>query len=330
MTGKDVPQTIGVLIASYHRAPELARCLRGLAEQTRAPDDVIVVLREDDEETRQAVLRFPANVLKLRMVTVSQPGLIHARIAGCQACRTDVLAMTDDDAVPYPDWLERILRHFQADPSVGGVGGRDRCHDGEAFDDRKAEPVGKLQWFGRVIGNHHLGYGAAREVDTLKGANMSYRAKVFSRVKFDGRLRGSGSQPSEDLSFSTAVRHAGWKLIYDPAVLVDHYLGRRDEVRHYGGVMALKDEEGFRNFAFNEVMALWDKLPPARRLAFFLWSILVGTGVCPGLVQAIRFTPRLGRMSWHRFFVAQQGKLLAFRQLVAQASHNPERYSAQA
>jgi len=27
--------------------------------------------------------------------------------------------------------------------------------------------VGKLQWFGRLIGNHHIGSGEGREVDAL-------------------------------------------------------------------------------------------------------------------------------------------------------------------
>lgn len=50
-----------------------------------------------------------------------------------------------------------------------------------------------IQWFGRIIGNHHLGVGLPQKVDFLKGANMSYRAQVLATLRFDTRLRGAGA-----------------------------------------------------------------------------------------------------------------------------------------
>ncbi len=317
MIASRAPETIGVLVTTYRRPKDLIRCLQGLAKQTRLPDDVVVVAREDDRETLDAMREFDVAPLQFRIVTVDQPGLVYARNAGCDACRTDVFCMTDDDAVPTPDWTRLILEHFRRDARLGGVGGRDRCFDGESFDDGRADIVGKVQWFGRVIGNHHLGYGAARYVDVLKGANMSYRAEAMAGVRVDTRLRGSGAQPAEDMNFSLSVKRAGWKLLYDPAVLVYHYVGRREEARYYSGVIPLTEVTGFRNFAFNKMIAMWDYMPPWQRAVFVAWSLLIGTGVSPGIVQAIRFTPRLGLGSWHRFAVEQQGKFAALRVLLA-------------
>ena len=47
--------TIGVAIASYRRPDDLKRCLEALSEQSRLPDDVIVVVRADDEATQDTV-----------------------------------------------------------------------------------------------------------------------------------------------------------------------------------------------------------------------------------------------------------------------------------
>jgi cellulose synthase/poly-beta-1,6-N-acetylglucosamine synthase-like glycosyltransferase len=309
------PQTIGVLIPTYKRSEELLRCLAALEQQTHPADDVILVVREDDLETKAAVNGCATKSLPIRIVGVTTPGLVAARNAGIDACKTDVLAMIDDDTSPHTLWLARVLEDFRNDPALGGLGGRDRCFDGEAFDERQMPVVGKLQWFGRVIGNHHLGFGDLREVDVLKGANMSYRAQALENTRCDQRLKGSGAQPSEDISLCVAVKRNGWKLAYDPQAVVDHYPGRRAEVRHYGGVMAIKDPTAFQNFAYNEVLGIWGALSPLRRVFFFVWSVLIGTGVCPGFVQAIRFTPHLGLQSWRRFFIAQQGKLHAFRDL---------------
>lgn len=312
----DVPQTVGILIATYRRPYELRRCLTGLERQTHPADDILLVIREDDEQTKAALDGLVSQSLPIRIITVLAPGSVAARNAGLDACRTDILAIIDDDTSPHVDWLARIMANFSNDPTIGGVGGRDRCFIGKAFNDSQELVVGKIQWFGRIIGNHHLGFGELREVDVLKGANMSYRAKAFADVRFDTRLKGNGAQPSEDYCFSIAVKRKGWKLAYDPSAVVDHYLSQRAEARHYVGVARVEDDAAFRDFAYNQVLSIWEALSGFRRLVFFVWSLLVGTGIFPGLVQAIRFTPKLGIHSWRRFLIAQQGKINAFWDLI--------------
>ncbi len=312
-TGEEMPRTVAVLIATLRRPSELLRCLGALAKQTLPADDVLVVVRDNDMETRSALGNLSPSTLPIRIITVSVPGSVASRNAGLDACKTDVLAIIDDDTAPHPDWLKRVMEHFRSDPSLGGLGGRDRCIQGETFDERQESVVGKIQWSGRAIGNHHLGFGKIREVDILKGANMSYRARAFADVRFDTRLKGTGTQANEDMCFSVAIKSRGWKLAYDPLAVVDHYSNHR---AHYIGVAALEDETTFRDHAYNLVLATWNALSPFRRLVFFVWSSLIGTGVFPGLIQAIRFTPRLGVQSWRRFLIAQQGKVDAFRDLL--------------
>jgi GT2 family glycosyltransferase len=301
------------MLCTYRRSADLARCIDALSHQTRLPDEVVVVLRDIDDDTRAYLAGpLPAN-LNIRVAQVFEPGLVASRNTGLDACTGDILALIDDDAVPYPWWCERLLEHFQANPRLGGLGGRDRCYNGKEFDDRKIELVGKLQWFGRRIGNHHLGTGGLRVVDMLKGANMSYRAAAVKRLRFDTRLRGSGAQPYEDIAFSLAVRREGWQLMYDPDVLVDHYEGAREEIRYYSTTIPVADAQGFRNFAYNGVVAMWEEFSPLRRAAFVTWSLLIGTRVCPGLVQAFRLTRSMGVASWKRFWLAQQGIFAATR-----------------
>jgi GT2 family glycosyltransferase len=310
-------RTIGVLIATYRRPDDLLRCLSALKKQTLKPDDVLVVVRDEDTDTRLKLGGYPQDDLPIRVISIDRPGSVAARNAGLDVCKTDILAIIDDDTSPHADWLSRVMENFRNDPTLGGLGGRDRCFDGTAFDDHQEPVVGKIQWWGRTIGNHHLGFGKPREVDVLKGANMSFRAKAFERVRFDTRLKGKGAQPSEDFCFSVDVKAQGWKLAYDPMALVDHYASRRDEKRLYVGVSAVQDETAFRDFCYNQTLSIWNALSPLRRAAFFAWSCLIGTGVFPGLVQAVRFTPKLGRESWRRFFLAQQGKVEAFRDLLS-------------
>lgn len=315
------PTTLGVVLCTYRRPDNLARCLAGIAAQTRQPDEVLVVVRDADTATLDYLQARSPEPLPLRVVPVHEPGLVAARNAGLAASRTDLLTLTDDDAVPRPDWLERIARHFATDPRLGGLGGRDQCFTADgAPQPASKDLVGKLLWTGKHIGNHHLGRGAARPVDLLKGVNMSYRREALAPIGFDRRLRGSGSQACEDMSVSRSVALAGWTLLYDPAVLVDHYEGARDEPRHYAA-QVLTDRSGFSDSVYNQAVATWNGRSPLQRLAALLFFFFVGTRATPGLLQALRFTPSLGRTAWIRFRITQRARFEAFRDLSRTPRH---------
>jgi GT2 family glycosyltransferase len=309
-----------VLLCTYKRPQDLDRCITALTAQLRLPDELILAVRDVDDQTR-AYLETLKVPFPCRIATVTTPGLVAARKAGVAALQSDIVAMIDDDTVPAPDWLERICQHFEADDRVGAVGGRDRPAGPNAASDARQPVVGILQWSGRYVGNHHSGIGPARPVDLLKGANMSFRSTVVKKISFDDRLRGTGAQSCEDLAFSLAVRGAGWKILYDPEVLVDHYEGDREEIRHYAGMMPIEDGNAFGDITYNWVVAIWDYFSPPRHFVYVVWQMLVGTRSRPGLVQALRFTPQLGFISWQRFWYTQKALVTAYVHL-ARSPHS--------
>jgi cellulose synthase/poly-beta-1,6-N-acetylglucosamine synthase-like glycosyltransferase len=200
---------------------------------------------------------------------------------GLEAATGDVIAITDDDAAPHADWVARIAAHFEADAKLGALGGRDWVHEGGRIIEGERTLVGKVQRSGRIIGNHHLGAGGAREVDLLKGANMSYRRAAIGGLRFDRRLRGTGAQTHNDMAFSMGVKRAGWKLVYDPRVAVDHYPAPRpgEDPRNAQTLASI------RNAAFNFHLILRSHLPPLHRETAWWWWTLVGTRVYPGLLH---------------------------------------------
>jgi glycosyltransferase involved in cell wall biosynthesis len=242
--------------------------------------------------------------LPLVKVDVRAPGVVAALNAGLEKLHGDVVAITDDDAAPRPDWLSRIEDYFMRFPDLGGLGGRDYVHGGTLGNESLA--VGTIQWFGRQIGNHHLGIGGPRDVHMLKGANMSFRLAAIGGIRFDERLRGSGAQVHNELAFCLAIRRKGWRLIYDPAVAVDHYPAPRfdEDQRSQKSLLAV------RNSAYNETLILLEHLPGLVQPIFLLWALLVGARDLPGLAQCIRLAMN-GEGAWFRLPAAVQGRLAA-------------------
>jgi GT2 family glycosyltransferase len=297
---------VTAVVPSYRRHHDLARCLGALRRQRRAPDAVIVALREDDAESRALVAELASLWPELRPVLVSRPGVVAAMNAALAAADGDIITFTDDDAEPMADWVERIVARFESDPGVGGVGGRD-----EQADAAGAKPnVGRLQWFGRTIGNHHIGVGPARDVDVLKGVCCAFRLPLVRAVGFDERLRGQGAQVHWELALCLALRRAGWRLVYDPAIRVRHHVGIRHDADqlHRGRFDVAPHEDA----VFNETLVLAEHLTPMRRASFALWATLVGTAAEPGLVQLPRVVAREGRMAFQRWRATQRARRAGF------------------
>lgn len=300
--------TISVVIPSYRRPKDLARCLDALKKQKRPADEVLVVVRDTDTETWTFVQTFNPEFLPLRTVTVSVSGVVAAMNAGMDAACGDIIAFTDDDAAPHTDWLERIEAHFLSDPNIGGVGGRDWVYHGTQLEEGEREIVGQVQWFGRVIGEHHLGVGEAREVDVLKGVNMSFRRSAIDKMHFDPRMRGTGAQVHFELAFSLALKRVGWKLIYDPKVAVNHYPAQRfdeDRRNRFNDIALL-------NAVHNETLVLLENLPSTRRTAFVLWATFVGTRDAPGFLQGLRFLPKEGSLTGQKLVASLSGRWQAW------------------
>jgi hypothetical protein len=83
---------VAVAIVSYQRPRPLLACLKALAGQERAPDDVIVVIRADDAATREALATRPDDGLPMHVIAVDVVGVVAARNAALAGCRSDIIA----------------------------------------------------------------------------------------------------------------------------------------------------------------------------------------------------------------------------------------------
>lgn len=297
---------ISVLIPTYCRTNDLKRCLDALSKQNRQADEILVVVRDTDQETWNFIESFDESNL-LRAITVKTPGQNAALNAGLDAISGDIIAITDDDAAPHADWLNLIEMYFRSDDRIGGVGGRDWVYFNNQLimdDPRKGQLVGKVQWFGRVIWNHEFGVGEAREVDVLKGANMSFRRTAIENLRFDRRMRGKGSEIASDTHFCLCLKREGWKLIYDPKIAVDHHLGKRHDKDQREGFDSLV----WTNIIHNRTLMMLEHLPPQRQLVFFFWALLLGTRGSPGIVQWLRFLPTEGSLSGQKLAASLRGR----------------------
>lgn len=295
---------ITVVVPTYRRTKDLERCFLALHKQARPADEVVLVVRDSDYETWQFLTTFDPLLLPLRAKTVTVPGVVAAMNAGLDVAQGDIIAFTDDDAAPHTNWLAQIEAHFLKDDRIAGVGGRDWVYHGKQLEDGICPVVGQVHWFGRITGNHHIGIGAPREVDVLKGVNMSFRRAAIQQLHFDQRMLGTGAQVHFEVAFCLSLKRAGWKLIYDPQVGVNHYPAQRfdEDQRHQFNSIAVV------NAVHNETLALLEHLSPSQKLVFLFWATFVGTRDAMGFIQWLRFLPSEGILAGRKLIASWRGR----------------------
>ncbi len=311
--------TLTVVVPTHRRVERLTACLDGIRSQTRKVEEVIAVAQTSDQESASFIDGLAATWVQLRRVGVERPGLVAALNCGLAAATGTLVGFVDDDAVPRADWAQRIVDAYAQDDAIAAVGGRDVIFDVDgqivdfgpgSFVNRLfgSPVVGRIQWYGRMLGNHHVGTGTARDTDVLKGVNMSFRREAVLAHGFDERLRGHGTQVHSEMSICLPLRRRGLRVVYDPQIVVEHFPAPRS----YGDKRTDSGAAVVSASTHNEALAILDHFGPGRRIAFTIWGIAIGTTSAPGL--AILTWDLLKRQAggWTRFRAAVRGRLAAW------------------
>lgn len=265
--------TVSVIVPSYRRPERLVECLEGLARSQRPADETVVVLRiADDAGITMVTDRFPW----VELVLVSEPGVLAAMTAGARRARGDILAFVDDDAVPKPNWLSRIVACLE-DDRVGGAGGRDVVTDPDSLP--RTTVAGCFTRSGKLIGNHHTVSGSPRDVDVLKAANMAFKREALA---LPAHLLGDGAQVHFEVATCLWARRSGWRLVLDPGAEVLHIPGERFDA----DVRVRPSLGAVYRASFNLTWCLLSMRPPALARAI-IYGILVGDRGNPGIARTV-------------------------------------------
>ncbi len=312
---------MSVIVPSYRRPESLRRCLEGILANTRPPDELIAVVRDTDTESQYEVDKIAITDGRglLRRVHVYEPGQVAAINMGLASATGEILCFTDDDTIPAPQWLARLERAY-GEPGVVGAGGRDRIVG--LPEPEPADVVGRVTWYGKVIGNHHLGSRGIVRVDHLKGANMSFRREALP--PFDPNLFRAASMLNDTDASLGARRHG--TLLYDPEALVDHYPADRGA----GVSRDVNDPEVVEADSHNWAYCMLKHLPTWAKPIFLAYALLVGQGGRYGVAKWLANLPRRPRAATRQLAASTRGKLRGLRTYLAGRRSPPETGAAHA
>lgn len=213
---------ISIVIATYQRVDFLARLLDSLNCQTASKEiyEVIVVDNAPMESINNVkTLCDGAAYAGLDLHYIYHPdlGVSNARNHGVRNARASLIGFLDDDSLPRPDWVEKIIQVF-LETKADILGG-------------PFEPYylsKKPSWFRDIYAGASFGdqAGWLTGTNAVIGCNMAYRKRVMEELGgFSTEFGYVGSQKiyGEDTELNMRARRAGYTTWYEPRLLIQHY-----------------------------------------------------------------------------------------------------------
>ncbi|MGQ9565858.1 MAG: glycosyltransferase [Candidatus Bathyarchaeales archaeon] len=221
---------VSVVLLTKNSAETVNKTLESIFAQTRKPEEVIVVDGKSTDGTLDIVNRYP-----VKLVTEPGLGFGYARNLGVQTAKGDIICFIDSDCYAEPDWIEKILRHFD-NPEIAGVTGPTNLWNTESMVARFLALVG-----GRV------------RMPTTKffmkiapTMNLAVRRSIVSEVDgFDEMLVRC---EDTELTYNISKRY---KILYDPEAVMwfrgspNFKTASKKCVNHFIGVGQLFAKHGF-------------------------------------------------------------------------------------
>ena len=236
--------TASVLICTYNRARLLRETLAALQAMTPPPDcqvEIIVVDNNSSDNTQLVIAEAMArSSMPVVAVRESAQGKSFALNRGLEVARGDIVALTDDDVWPSPEWLARIVADFRQ-RDVTFVFGKvlprwSRLPPPELLTQPAQDIWGPLAIVD--YGDEPADYIAESTGQRLPiGANLAFAREALVTIggwRTDlGKVNNTLISGEDHEIFLRLRRHSLYAGYYDPAVAVRHFVPAERLTREY-------------------------------------------------------------------------------------------------
>jgi len=217
---------LSVVIPTRNRRKQLEKLLRVLDQQSASPAlwEMIVVNNLSNDDTQVFLEDLSTTIPNLKALIEATPGSNYARNLGVKNAKSALIAFIDDDALPHPQWIERILsryQHLNLDTD---------CLGGKVVLDFTA-PLPR--WYGPFLENYlsriDLGGSFCRaSARNLSSTNLIIPKKLLEEVGlFDLNMnrRTENLRSNDETLTLIKLERKGACFFFDPAVKVFHEIG---------------------------------------------------------------------------------------------------------
>jgi glycosyltransferase involved in cell wall biosynthesis len=201
-----------VVIPTRNRPQAVEHCLDALAGQTMPPGSFEVLVVDDGSEPTLVLdpARW-ASKISLKLIHQKNTGPAGARNRGVAEARGEFLAFTDDDCLPTPTWLEKLIDALRENPEAM-VGG-------STFNGLKENPFSETSQLILEMVYEHFNCTPANAYFFASNNVACRRDRYIASGGFDADF---DSPAAEDREFCDRWRMQARPLMWRKCALIEH------------------------------------------------------------------------------------------------------------
>ncbi len=209
---------VSLVICTYNRMHTLPTTLEAAMMLRYKELEIIVVDGPSSDGTEAYIQQNWSD--KVRLLKCPVANLSMSRNIGIAGAVGDIVAFTDDDGLPEPDWLDLIVPCYM-DPRVGAVGGFVRDHTGVDFQtryivsDRHGFSNETLESLTDVPPSAPGTFSFPRPI----GVNSSFRRSVLLDI---GGFDEHYAYFYDEVDVAIRLIDAGYRIVFCPEAQVHH------------------------------------------------------------------------------------------------------------
>lgn len=208
---------VSVVISTFNRAAYVEDAIRGVLQLNYGELELVVVNGPSTDNTAEILARWRD---KIKVAECKKANLSMSRNEGIRVSSGDIVAFIDDDAVPHPEWLNKIVPYYY-DNSVSGVGGYTIDNTGIKYQVRKTlcDRFGNAFYPNDNFDERLLCFVSAPIYPSLLGTNSTFRRKYLEQI---GGFDEIFAYLLDETDVCLRLIDCGYKILYEPDALVYH------------------------------------------------------------------------------------------------------------
>ncbi len=268
-TLQEIVMKVALVVGTYNGEKVIGKCVDSLLKTHYPYKEVIVVDDGSTDNTCKVLEQFKRDI---RILRKERGGVSSARNYAAERTDAELIATTDNDCEVNPEWITKAVKHFK-DPKVGAVTGEKKYKITNIV-----SAVRSKEYAVRFANR-------GKEANSIECPCAVIRKDAWMDI---GGFNTGTKVGGEDTEFGYRLRRKGYKIVYEPEVVVYHDAEESLKMyikRNYRNGVAY-----VRNFLWSKKESIGDdffpttlKIQPVLNLAFFallisgllFWNLLL-------------------------------------------------------
>ena len=220
------PPLVSIIIPVYNNLNFTTNCITSILEAEPTTNYEIIISNDNSEDKTKSLKRKYFNNFSNIFIQNNQENINY--LLNCnnivKKSRGKYILFLNNDSKVHKDWLTSLIKLIESDEKIGMVGSKFIYPNG------LLQEAGGIIWRNGDLANYGNGdnaelpeYNYIKEVDFISGTSILIRKSLWEKIGgFDKRFIPAYY---EDIDLAFELRKLGFKIMYQPLSIVEHYKG---------------------------------------------------------------------------------------------------------